>query len=299
MTLSKHQRWFFLIDVAMLAGCPMIQDHFLYFPTKAVVADLVSSQLHAWPAAADFRGLMAEPAAPARGTIIVFHGNAGHVGHRDFYAAALARLGWRVILAEYPGYGPRDGPLGERSLVADAEQTVLLARQLYGAPVLVIGESLGTGVAAAASAHQPGRIDGLLLIMPWDRLKNVAIYHYRWLSVGWLLRDRYDSVANLASYDRPVMVAIAERDDLVPARFGRVLYDSLSAPKQLKRIGGAGHNDWVQAIDEAWWRDVTGFLLGGREETHVWPHEQRNVGSQGFISQAGSPGRTSNPVDRR
>ena len=271
MTLSKHQRWFFFIGLAMLAGCPMIQDHFLYFPAKATVADVVSSRLHAWPAAEDFRGLVAEPTTPARGTVIVFHGNAGHVGHRAFYAAVLTRLGLRVILAEYPGYGPRGGPLGERPLVEDAEQTVLLARQLYGAPLLVIGESLGAGVAAAASARQPGSIDGLLLITPWDRLESIAVYHYRWLPVGWFLRDRYDNVANLASYNRPVVVAIAERDDIVPAQFGRVLYESLAAPKQLKLIGGAGHNDWVQAIDEAWWSDVTGFLLGSSEETHARP----------------------------
>ena len=249
----------------------MIQDYFLYFPAKVVVADVVSSHLHAWPAAADFRGLIAEPATPARGTVIVFHGNAGHVGHREFYAAVLTRQGWRVILAEYPGYGPRGGPLGERPLVADAEQTVLLARQLYGAPLLVIGESLGAGVAAAASARQPGRIDGLLLITPWDRLESIAVYHYRWLPVGWFLRDRYDNVANLASYNRPVVVAIAERDDIVPAQFGRVLYESLAAPKQLKLIGGVGHNDWVQAIDAAWWHDVIRFLLGSSEETRAQP----------------------------
>ncbi|MFO1429869.1 MAG: alpha/beta hydrolase [Candidatus Competibacteraceae bacterium] len=256
----------------------MIQDYFLYFPTKATVADLVSSRLQAWPAAEDFRGLVAEPAAPAKGTVIVFHGNAGNAGHRDFYAAALIPLGLRVILAEYPGYGPRDGPLGERSLVDDAEQTVLLAWRLYGAPLLLIGESLGAGVAAAVGARQPDRIDGLLLITPWDRLENIAVYHYRWLPVGWLLRDRYDSVAHLAAYDRPVVVAIAERDDIVPARFGLTLYDALSAPKQLKRIGGAGHNDWLEAIDRDWWRDVIGFLLGGREETPVRPRAAQKPG---------------------
>ncbi len=265
MALFKHRLWFFIIGLAMMAGCSRIQDSLLYFPAKAAVADVVSNRLHAWPAAADFRGLIAEPAPPARGTVIVFHGNAGHVGHRAFYAAVLTRLGWRVILAEYPGYGPRGGRLGEDPLVKDAEQTLLRARQLYGAPLLVIGESLGAGVAAAASARQPGSIDGLLLITPWDRLDSVAAHHYGGLPVRWFLRDRYDSVSNLASYDRPVVVAIAERDDIVPARFGLALYESLSAPKQLRLMGGAGHNDWVQAIDEAWWRDVIGFLLGGGE----------------------------------
>jgi hypothetical protein len=33
-----------------------------------------------------------------------------------FYAAALTQLGRRVILAEYPRYGPRGGLLGEESL---------------------------------------------------------------------------------------------------------------------------------------------------------------------------------------
>jgi len=59
-----------------------------------------------------------------------------------------------------------------------------------------------------------------LLITPWDRLESVAVYYYRGLPVRWFLRDRYDSVSNLASYDRPVMVVIAERDNIVPARFG-------------------------------------------------------------------------------
>lgn len=271
MALSKHQLWFCIIGLAMMAGCSRIQDRLLYFPAKATVADLVSSRLHAWPTAADFRGLVAEPAPPARGTVIVFHGNAGHAGHREFYTAVLTRLGWRVILAEYPGYGPRGGRLGEGPLVEDAEQTLLRARQLYGTPLLVIGESLGAGVAAAASARQPRSIDGLLLITPWDRLESVAIHHYSGLPVRWFLQDRYDSVANLASYDRPVVVAIAERDDIVPARFGRALYKSLAAPKQLKLMAGAGHNDWIYAIDEVWWREVIGFLVGGSEETRTLP----------------------------
>jgi hypothetical protein len=269
MALSKHRLWFCIIGLAMMAGCSRIQDRLLYFPARAAVADVVSSRLQAWPASADFRGLVAEPATPARGTVIVFHGNAGHVGHRAFYAAVLTRLGLRVILAEYPGYGPRGGRLGEYPLVRDAEQTLLRARELYGAPLLVIGESLGAGVAAAASARQP--IDGLLLITPWDRLESVAVHHYGGLLVGWFLRDRYDSVSNLASYDRPVVVAIAEQDDIVPARFGLTLYESLSAPKRLKLMGGVGHNDWIQAIDEAWWREVIGFLLGGSEQTRALP----------------------------
>ncbi|WP_414143356.1 alpha/beta hydrolase [Burkholderia stagnalis] len=145
-------------------GVAVVQDRLIYFPEKAAIDDIVSSELRVWPSPEDFRGLLAEPPESARGTVIVFHGNAGHAGHRAYYATALARIGLRVILAEYPGYGPRDGTPSEASLVADAQRTTATAYRQYGAPLLLIGESL----AAAAGAHERDKITGLLLITPWD-----------------------------------------------------------------------------------------------------------------------------------
>jgi len=240
----------------------MLQDRLLYFPEKTAVAEVVSQRLGAWPAADEFRGLVAEPAGAVRGSAIVFHGNAGHAGQREYYVTVLTRLGLRVILAEYPGYGPRKGRLGERYLVDDAKQTIVLAHRLYGPPLLLVGESLGAGVAAAASSSQRDKIAGLMLITPWDRLVSIAAHHFAWLPVGWLLRDRYDSIAHLASFDRPTLVTVAERDSIVPACFGTALYESLSAPKRLKVVSGADHNDWFERVDQNWWREAIQFLLG-------------------------------------
>lgn len=244
-----------------LGGPALMQDRLLYFPARATVAELSVGGLQPWPAEAEFRGLLAMPPGAVRGTAIVFHGNAGHAGHRGFYAAALTRLGLRVILAEYPGYGARDGELGEASLVADAALTLERAFSLYGAPLLVIGESLGAGVAAAAAARQRDQVAGLWLITPWDRLHSVAAFHYPWLPVGWLLRDRYDSAAHLAQFGRQILVTVAERDDIVPARFGKALYEALAEPRRLMVLPGAGHNDWPARVDAAWWQQTVDFLL--------------------------------------
>jgi alpha-beta hydrolase superfamily lysophospholipase len=246
-----------------LAGISMFQDQLLYFPERASVAEMegASAGLSPWPTASDFRGLLAEPDGAVRATAIIFHGNAGHAGHRQFYVGVLTRLGLRVILAEYPAYGPRPGELGEKSLVADAEQTIALARRHYDGPLLIIGESLGAGVAAAASDAQRELIAGLLLITPWDRLEQVAAHHYPLLPVQWLLRDRYDSVAHLATFGRPVMVAIAARDSIVPPQFGQALYAALSEPKRLAVIEGAEHNDWFTRLDDPWWQEAVDFLL--------------------------------------
>jgi alpha-beta hydrolase superfamily lysophospholipase len=252
-----------LVCVVTMGATMMIQDNLLYFPETATQASMVTDRLAAWPSPQAFRGLVAEPRGSPRGTAIVFHGNAGHAGHREFYARTLTRLGLRVILAEYPGYGPREGALGEHSLVADARQTIELAHRQFGGPLLLIGESLGAGVAAAAVAGQRAAVSGLLLITPWDRLASVAAHHYPFLPVKLLLRDHYDSVANLATIDCPIVVAVADDDNIVAARFGRALHESLAAPKLLKTVRGAGHNDWFDRVDEAWWQEIIGFLLDG------------------------------------
>jgi uncharacterized protein len=250
-----------LAGLALWGGPALMQDRLLYFPAQVSVSEATTDMLQPWPSDQDFRGLLATAPATPRGTAIVFHGNAGHAGQRGHLAAALSGTGLRVILAEYPGYGPRDGALGEASLVADAAASITLARQQFGPPLLVVGESLGAGVAAAAAARQRDAVTGLMLITPWDRLEHVASFHYPWLPVKWLLRDRYDSAAHLAHFGRPVVVAVAEHDDIVPAQFGNALYRALPEPRLWLPLPGAGHNDWPGRVDAAWWRQAVDFML--------------------------------------
>ncbi len=257
-----------LTFVLAFAGLAMFQDRLLYYPERASVADLARGVPGArpWPSAEDFRALVVEPArGEARATLVVFHGNAGHAGHRGFYAEALAPLGVRVVLAEYPGYGPRSGDPGEAGFAADAAATIASVRREFGGPLLLLGESLGAGVAAAASARLGHEgVAGIVLVTPWDTLAKVAAHHYPWLPrslLAWGLRDRYDSVANLAGFRGRVAVVLAERDSIVPAAFGQALFDSLPAEKRRFVIAGADHNDWPDRVDPAWWREVLSSLL--------------------------------------
>lgn len=238
-----------------------LQDRLLYFPATTSLQAPVVEGLRPWPTAEGFRGWIAEPAAGGRRTALVFHGNAGHAAHRAFYARALGPLGFRVILAEYPGYGPRAGVPSEASLVADAEETLVHAHRQYGAPVLVIGESLGAGVASAIAPRQKAAVAGLLLITPWDRLVHVAAHHYPWLPARWMLRDRYDSVEHLKEFDRPTVVVVAERDSIVPPQFGTALHASLTGPKRLIVVEGSDHNDWFDRLGAGWWQAAVDAAL--------------------------------------
>ncbi|HSG22383.1 MAG TPA: alpha/beta hydrolase, partial [Azonexus sp.] len=189
--MNASQRWFMLplafFFLLLAGGLAMLQDDLIYFPDnpsrEAVLIDARRHELTPWPGEDDYRGLLRQAAGPARGTVVLFHGNAGHAGHRAGYADELARLGLRVILAEYPAYGSRPGQLGEAALVADATETVALASRQFPGPLLLAGESLGAGVAAAVAKST--EVAAILLITPWDRIESVARHHYPMLPVGW------------------------------------------------------------------------------------------------------------------
>lgn len=254
---------------ALLLAAYLWQRRMIYFPDRAkpLESHVRALDLRFWPDAGDaYRGFVGM-AAPAgnKGTVVAFHGNAGSAGDRAYYAHALALLGYRVVVAEYPGYGGRPGEPGERRFVNDAKETMRRAYEEFGGPVFLLGESLGSGVAAAAVASAPPvPVEGVVLITPWDSLPDVAQALYWYLPLRHLVRDKYDNVRNLQAYDKPVAVVVAERDEIIPRKHSLRLYESLAAPKRLWVFEGAGHNSWPAGPNEAWWREVMDFVSAGQ-----------------------------------
>ncbi len=251
------------IMLMALSGCDL-QYRLLYYPSKSIPSDgaLAADNLRYWPSkTADYKGFVSTTVnTHIKGTILVFHGNAGTAADRTYYIQALAPMGYRVVLVEYPGYGARTGTLGEESFVRDAKETVKSAYKQYGGPLFLLGESLGCGVAAAAAKDSPVPIDGLFLITPWDNLLSVAKSKFPWIPSRFFMKDTYDSVNNLKDYHGRIAIVGAEKDDIIPIRHAIALYRSLPAEKAMWVVKGAGHNDWTMAVGDSWWLEITKFL---------------------------------------
>ena len=253
-----------VVAAMILSGCN-IQNKLLYYPSSSAPSEesLKADNIKPWQSSiTDYRGFVAtNEVGHTNGTIIVFHGNGGTAADRVFYVKALGALGYRVILAEYPRYGGRKGELGEEAFVNDASETVRLAFVKYGEPLFVLGESLGCGVAAAIAKKTSVKIDGIVLITPWDTLASVAQSKFPFLPVRLFLKDKYDNINNLRSFKGRIAVVGAGRDEVIPIVHAKDLYNSLSGTaKRMWTIQRAGHNDWPMFINTTWWKDVMDFV---------------------------------------
>jgi len=270
MRLSPENGKRLLLPISVYLGVVLamasLQDQFIYYPEKIdpkrIEGAARARGLLPWPNIVEtHRGFM-PPSTPqkAKGTVLVFHGNAGTALDRTYYVGALGRLGYRTVLAEYPGYGSRPGKPGENQLSEDAVESIRLALREFGRPLYLLGESLGCGVVSAAVANSNQSIDGLVLITPWDSLTHLATDKYWFLPVRWMLKDTYDNVANLASYHGPVALIMAGQDEIIPNRLTWHLYEALREPKRLWTFPNAGHNSWPSSPGEPWWTEMMDFL---------------------------------------
>lgn len=255
-----------LVYVGFGAILFLIQHKLLYIPRRYCLSEARTRarglDLGPWPTTeGEHQGFIHEdgPVQP-RGVVLVFHGNAGSALDRTYYVSQMEHLGFRVILIEYPGYGARTGDCRERDLVAAGIRAARLAFQQFGRPPILVGESLGCGVASAIAASQDVPVQALLLITPWDSLPGLAQSLYWFLPARAFTRDRYDNVRSLRQWTGPLAMVIAERDEIIPRKNSQRLYDSLTCPKRLWVLPGVGHNSWPAAVGEPWWSEVMGFV---------------------------------------
>ena len=234
---------------AALGGIYAAQRRLMYFPDQHVpepssagVPGAQVGHIHT----ADGLTLLAwyaPPAAAGNFVVLYLHGNAGNIGYRAPRLAALAEFGWGVMLPEYRGYGGNPGTPSEQGLLEDARATMaqLLAMGVIPEQILLWGESLGTGLAVQLATEQP--VAGLLLESPYTSMTELARWHFPWLPVGFLLRDRFDSLAKIGAVRAPVLVMHGGRDTIVPPEMGRRLLAAAGAPGEVWEAAEGGHNN--------------------------------------------------------
>ncbi|MFV0338449.1 MAG: alpha/beta hydrolase [Chthoniobacterales bacterium] len=198
--------------------------------------------------------------------VLVLHGNGGEAVHRSYLADHLefitAPSPADFYILEYPGYSSREGEASQNALVEAAAKAIDILAAQSAAPIVVWGQSLGTGVACQLAATRPDAITGILLITPFASIVDVAKYHYPWapIKLFWKNRpDRFDSSLALKNYHGPISFLLAGNDKVVPMKFGEQLYEDYDGPKLLFVAPDGGHNDLTSTLPINDWKKAWKF----------------------------------------
>lgn len=182
-----------------------------------------------------------KPGAATPAVILYFGGNAEDV----LYTAGTARHldARRLLVVNYRGYGASTGRPGQKELYEDALAIYDWAVREGTDPkhIVVMGRSLGSGVATMLAANRP--VAGAILVTPFDSLAAVGAGHYPIFPVRLLLRHPFPSDEWARQIPRPALLIAASHDFIVPAKHAQRLAEEWAGPKDIRILQGVGHND--------------------------------------------------------
>src|SRR5271154_5744959 len=206
---------FALLYAIALAALYVGQRKLLYFPNAVEVAPAsvgLSNAKRLHLTTSDGERLLAWYIAPAAGKplILYFHGNGGGLDLRAERFNAFAAAGDGLLAGEYRGYAGSTGAPSEGGLLADGEATWIEATRLGFPPgrIVLMGESLGSGVALALAARHAAA--ALVLDSPYSSIADVAA------ALFWMFPVRRDE--RIARVCAPLLIVHGTLDDAVPIR---------------------------------------------------------------------------------
>jgi fermentation-respiration switch protein FrsA (DUF1100 family) len=225
-----------------------LQRHLIYFPSAeqglspalAGVSEMDIVLLHT----ADGLTLKAwYYSSPSPTTLVYFHGNAGHIGNRAQLVKPFLRAGYGVLLVTYRGYSGNPGKPSEEGLYQDgrAAMEFLIQNNIPSKNIVLYGESIGTAVAIQMATEYS--VGAVVLHAPFPSLADVGQFHYPFIPVKWLIKDRFSSLKNAKKVHAPVLILHGANDIIVPPLFGQQVFKALSEPKRIEYLPHVGHND--------------------------------------------------------
>ncbi|KAK1636917.1 Alpha/Beta hydrolase protein [Colletotrichum phormii] len=200
-------------------------------------------------------------------TILMFHGNAGNIGHRLPIARMLINfIGCNVFMLEYRGYGLSTGEPDESGLFLDAQTALDYLRsraETSNHKLIVYGQSLGGAVSIklVSKNQKDGDIAGLILentFLSMRKLIPSVLPPAKYLTL--LCHQVWPSESIISSITSvPILFLSGLQDEIVPPRHMRQLYELSAAPsKTWKPLPAGDHNSSV--LEEGYFEAISDFL---------------------------------------
>ena len=188
------------------------------------------------------------PAAKGRPIFLFFPGNGDNIVGYGFLADMLSARGYGLLAVSYRGYPGSTGSPSEAGLLADGLAAFdWLSAHAGSSPIVILGRSLGTGVAVNTAAERDAA--AVVLVSAYDSIMAVARGRYPYLPVGMLISDSFRSDERIGRVSEPKLFLHGDFDSSIPLSAGKALFDAAPGPKKFSVQHGLGHNDiWTPAV---------------------------------------------------
>ena len=196
------------------------------------------TELHAW---------WSEPMGwtPQQGALLLCHGQGGNLS-----SMGRAALQWRdllgvaVLLFDYPGFGYSAGSPSETGIYAAADAAydwMVSEKRVPATRVLIMGQSLGGGVAVDLASRRPHR--ALLLFSTFTSFPEAAQSTLHVFPARWLAHNQFRNDEKIGKIATPVFVVHGTADRTIPYWQGERLFAAVTSEhKRFVRVDGGTHN---------------------------------------------------------
>jgi len=212
-----------------------------YFGTAAVNPDHTGYRDVALTTSDGLRGrLLYHPPQPGKPVILFFHGNGDSVLGSIVAMRSLVAAGYGMVLPEFRGFDGAPGIPDEQGLYRDARaaRAWMIANDIAADRIVIIGYSLGTGVAAQmALEHRPR---ALVLVAPYASIAQAAAARFWWLPANLLVSERFDTAAKISRIGCPILLIHGAADTTIPPE-NSALLETLQPDADRAVLPGVGH----------------------------------------------------------
>jgi uncharacterized protein len=180
-------------------------------------------------------------AEQSKGLIFYLHGNAGSLSNWGNVANAYTDLNYDVFILDYRGYGKSEGSIkSEKELFSDVQIAYNdLKRQYAEDSIVVLGYSIGTGIAAKTASVNHPRL--LILQAPYYSLTDLMNHNYR-IIPSLILRYKFETNKYLKEVKCPVVIFHGDNDEVIYYASSLKLKKDFKKQDTLITLYGQGHN---------------------------------------------------------
>lgn len=229
-----------------------IQEHWLSLPHAH--AGSPATSIYAWWVPVD------SAEAPA---VLFLHGARWNLTWHADRIESWRRMGFSVLGIDYRGFGLSPGGVPtEVGVYEDAQCAWAYLRRIAPAATryILYGHSLG-GAIAIELATKRRDVDALVVESSFTSIRDMAkTLAFRWLPVGGLLTQHFDSLAKVGALVVPSLFLHGTADIVVPHDMSVQLHAAAPVPTKLVLFPGSGHSNIPLDAFERYQRVVRRFV---------------------------------------